>query len=284
MRGPRGLLTRADRLRVLTRIPYSGDHTFTVGLRDGPARAEGHTDDDAGRSCRLSEREKLTSRRSVLAVRASELVGRRQRGIPDENRGIAPVARQRRDGGESCGADRASELLMCRSRTRTPVAAPRWKLPPSTTECHRLDCTERQWNLVVSNVVFGLLVTSVGAGTIVGKTGRYKFFPLSGTVTMGLALYLMSRVGAGTSTLITSLSMVVLGAASDCAFARACAGADRADRPRLRRIARQGLPVVGARGDPRIPPRADSKGGAATWQRQGERSRSRRWLRNADAG
>ncbi len=110
-------------------------------------------------------------------------------------------------------------------------------------------------------LVFGLLVTSVGAGTIVGKTDR--------AAARCTAWEPWCRSAGGED-------------AGD--VARPSAGADRADRPRLRRIARQGLPVVGARGYPRIPPRADSKGGAATWQRQGERSRSRRWLRNADAG
>jgi len=61
-------------------------------------------------------------------------------------------------------------------------------------------------------LVLGLLVTSVGAGTIVGRTGRYKIFPLAGTLIMALGLYLMSRIDATTSTLLESVYMVVLGA------------------------------------------------------------------------
>ena len=61
-------------------------------------------------------------------------------------------------------------------------------------------------------LVLGLLVTSVGAGTIVGRTGRYKVFPLVGTLIMALGLYLMSRIHANTSVALESLYMVVLGA------------------------------------------------------------------------
>ncbi len=61
-------------------------------------------------------------------------------------------------------------------------------------------------------LVAGLLTTSIAAGTIVGKTGRYKIFPVAGTLIMAVGLYLMSRLNEHTSTLATSLYMVVLGA------------------------------------------------------------------------
>ena len=61
-------------------------------------------------------------------------------------------------------------------------------------------------------LVAGLLITSIAAGTIVGKTGRYKIFPVAGTLIMAVGLFLMSRLNEHTSTLVASLYMVVLGA------------------------------------------------------------------------
>jgi EmrB/QacA subfamily drug resistance transporter len=61
-------------------------------------------------------------------------------------------------------------------------------------------------------LVVGLLVTSVGAGTAVGKTGRYRAFPLVGTVLIGIGLFLLSRMDEHTSTAVSSLYMLVLGA------------------------------------------------------------------------
>jgi MFS family permease len=65
-------------------------------------------------------------------------------------------------------------------------------------------------------LVIGLLGTSVAAGTIVGRTGRYKVFPLTGTVVIGIGLFLLSRMDEHTSTLLSSLFMLVLGAGIGC--------------------------------------------------------------------
>ena len=61
-------------------------------------------------------------------------------------------------------------------------------------------------------LVVGLLVTSVTAGTLVGRTGRYKIFPVAGTLIVGLGLFLLSRMTEHTSTVVSSLFMLVLGA------------------------------------------------------------------------
>ncbi|GIF51575.1 EmrB/QacA subfamily drug resistance transporter [Asanoa ferruginea] len=60
-------------------------------------------------------------------------------------------------------------------------------------------------------LVVGLLVTAVLAGNTVSRTGRYKVFPIVGGLIMALGLYLLSRMGSGTSTLNTSLYMFVFG-------------------------------------------------------------------------
>ena len=61
-------------------------------------------------------------------------------------------------------------------------------------------------------LVVGLLVTSVAAGSIVGRTGRYKIFPVVGSLVMAVGLYLLSRMDAGTAYWPMALSMLVLGA------------------------------------------------------------------------
>ncbi|MGR4881027.1 MDR family MFS transporter [Streptomyces sp. LARHCF249] len=60
-------------------------------------------------------------------------------------------------------------------------------------------------------MVFGLLLASIFSGNVVSKTGRYRIFPIAGCAVMGVGLYLLSRMGPGTSTLLESLYMFVLG-------------------------------------------------------------------------
>lgn len=60
-------------------------------------------------------------------------------------------------------------------------------------------------------MVVGLLITSIAAGTIVGRTGRYKIFPVAGTLIMAAGLYLLSRIGVGTGFWAVSAAMFVLG-------------------------------------------------------------------------
>ena len=60
-------------------------------------------------------------------------------------------------------------------------------------------------------MVLGLLVTAIASGNVVGKTGRYKEFPIAGTIVMAIGLYLLSRMDATTSIWLESLYMLVLG-------------------------------------------------------------------------
>ena len=61
-------------------------------------------------------------------------------------------------------------------------------------------------------MVVGMLITSTGSGTLVGRTGRYKVFPVTGTALMALAFLLMSRMEPSTPALIQSLYLLILGA------------------------------------------------------------------------
>ena len=60
-------------------------------------------------------------------------------------------------------------------------------------------------------LVVGLLGTSIASGTIVGRTGRYRIFPIAGTATMSVGLYLLSRLDAHTPYWYMAVSMLVLG-------------------------------------------------------------------------
>jgi Major Facilitator Superfamily len=57
----------------------------------------------------------------------------------------------------------------------------------------------------------GLLVVSIGSGQVISRTGRYRFWPIAGTAMMTLGLYLLSHMGVGTSSLLDSLYMLILG-------------------------------------------------------------------------
>ena len=60
-------------------------------------------------------------------------------------------------------------------------------------------------------MVVGLLITSMGSGVLVGRTGRYKIFPVVGTAVMAGAFVLLSQMGADTPVWRQSLYLFVLG-------------------------------------------------------------------------
>ncbi|MEV4610983.1 MDR family MFS transporter [Kitasatospora sp. NPDC049258] len=60
-------------------------------------------------------------------------------------------------------------------------------------------------------MVFGLLIASVFSGNVVSRTGRYRIFPIIGSLVMALGLYLLSRMDADTGAGLASLYMFVLG-------------------------------------------------------------------------
>ena len=60
-------------------------------------------------------------------------------------------------------------------------------------------------------MVIGLLITSIGSGALVGRTGRYKIFPVIGTAVMALGFVLLSQMTAATPMWRQSLYLFVLG-------------------------------------------------------------------------
>ncbi|MDT7707976.1 MAG: hypothetical protein QOG20_3583 [Pseudonocardiales bacterium] len=65
--------------------------------------------------------------------------------------------------------------------------------------------------LLLLPLMGGMLVTSLFGGQIVSRTGRYKWMLVTGSLGMAAGLGLMSTMGVGTSQLMSSLFMVVLG-------------------------------------------------------------------------
>ncbi|GJF09425.1 MFS transporter [Mycolicibacterium cyprinidarum] len=60
-------------------------------------------------------------------------------------------------------------------------------------------------------MVAGLLLTSIGSGVLVGRTGKYKVFPVAGTAFMTIGFLLMSTMDASTPMLVQSAYLFVLG-------------------------------------------------------------------------
>ncbi|MCV7279039.1 MFS transporter [Mycolicibacterium flavescens] len=61
-------------------------------------------------------------------------------------------------------------------------------------------------------MVAGMLLTSIGSGQIVGRTGRYKVFPVAGTAIMTVAFLLLAGMTAATPIWLQSVYLFVLGA------------------------------------------------------------------------
>ncbi len=57
----------------------------------------------------------------------------------------------------------------------------------------------------------GVLISSIGSGQVISRTGRYKVFPILGTGLMIVGMLLLSRLAVDTSIPAAGLSMLVLG-------------------------------------------------------------------------
>jgi EmrB/QacA subfamily drug resistance transporter len=65
--------------------------------------------------------------------------------------------------------------------------------------------------LLMTPMMVGVLVTSIGSGFLISRYGRYRAFPIAGTAVATLALYLLSRLGVTTSTVTGAAYMLLLG-------------------------------------------------------------------------
>jgi EmrB/QacA subfamily drug resistance transporter len=65
--------------------------------------------------------------------------------------------------------------------------------------------------LLMTPMMGGVLVTSILSGSLITRYGRYRAFPIAGTATMTVGMYLLSRLAVGTSAWQSALYMLVLG-------------------------------------------------------------------------
>jgi hypothetical protein len=60
-------------------------------------------------------------------------------------------------------------------------------------------------------MMIGSMVTSVVAGQLTSKTGKYRIYPIIGGIGMAAGMFLLSRIGVNTSRWTTGIDYVVLG-------------------------------------------------------------------------
>jgi EmrB/QacA subfamily drug resistance transporter len=65
--------------------------------------------------------------------------------------------------------------------------------------------------LLLLPLIFGLLVASIISGRLITKLGKYRIFPIFGTIVMTIGFFLFSHVSLSTTQLTLSLWMIVLG-------------------------------------------------------------------------
>jgi MFS family permease len=61
------------------------------------------------------------------------------------------------------------------------------------------------------SAVLGFLTASITSGRVISHTGRYKAWPVTGLAVAALGMFLLSLMDSGTTRLVSSLSMLVLG-------------------------------------------------------------------------
>jgi EmrB/QacA subfamily drug resistance transporter len=65
--------------------------------------------------------------------------------------------------------------------------------------------------LMLTPMMIGVTITSIVAGQVTTRTGRYKLFPVLGGAIMGLGMYLLTNLGIGTTRFTSAIFYVVLG-------------------------------------------------------------------------
>ncbi|WP_326721498.1 MULTISPECIES: MDR family MFS transporter [unclassified Streptomyces] len=70
--------------------------------------------------------------------------------------------------------------------------------------------------LLLLPMLGAMLVTSMVAGRVTTNSGRYKVFPLVGSVLMAVGLFLLSQMDTDTTRLMSGVYMAVLGAGMGC--------------------------------------------------------------------
>lgn len=72
--------------------------------------------------------------------------------------------------------------------------------------------TPTESGLLLIPLVLGILVASITSGKLISKNGRYRIFPIIGTLLLALGLWMFSHLSLTTSHITLSLWMIVIGA------------------------------------------------------------------------
>jgi EmrB/QacA subfamily drug resistance transporter len=65
--------------------------------------------------------------------------------------------------------------------------------------------------LLLLPLMMGVVVTSIGSGRVIARTGRYRWWPVAGMALCAIGMLLLSRMDPSTSRAYASVSMAVLG-------------------------------------------------------------------------
>jgi EmrB/QacA subfamily drug resistance transporter len=65
--------------------------------------------------------------------------------------------------------------------------------------------------LLMTPLMVGSALTSILAGVLTSRTGKYRLFPIVGGLVMAIGMFMLSRIGVTTSRLTTGIDYVVLG-------------------------------------------------------------------------
>ena len=65
-------------------------------------------------------------------------------------------------------------------------------------------------------LLVGMVIFSTASGQIISRTGRYRAFPIVGTALITIGIFLLSRVGLGTSSIVRDAFMLVIGIGFGC--------------------------------------------------------------------
>ena len=65
--------------------------------------------------------------------------------------------------------------------------------------------------IILMPLMIGAMVTSIGAGQILARTGRYKALVIAGFITVTFGAWLLSRMGVETSSAVLTRNMVLMG-------------------------------------------------------------------------
>jgi EmrB/QacA subfamily drug resistance transporter len=65
--------------------------------------------------------------------------------------------------------------------------------------------------LMLTPMMVGVTITSIFAGQVTSRTGKYKMFPIIGGAVMGVAMYMLTQLNVHTTRLSSGLIYVVLG-------------------------------------------------------------------------